>query len=1365
MTSTFHFLPVRFRAYLRHPRVRAAWLSFFWGVVLFYFLFCALILATRWILLPQVDKYKDDIARFIGKTLQAEVSIGRVSPRWDTFWPHLSLRDVVIERSDPRTNNAHILHLPQVEASFYWRSVLGEPLFKTLDVTGAEITVRRVADEVFDIAGFVFDFNSQPRNASGGNATDWLLRQGSINLTSGKISYVDLTAKPQPRTTTLENINFTFENAVNDYRVGFQGELDARHDNTIDIRARFTAPLFGDRSWKTWSGELFASADNLDVARLTRPVLAARELLKSGRGSTRTWLKFENARPLELTSYLGLSDVILTFAKHTEPLHVKTLSTRLSETFSDGAIHAKAENLDFELIDGTASSDLQLETTILLDPESGNESQRSSFRLADLNVRTLQKLLPSVPFPKAAAQLIREHEAAGEIRNFEVSWSGTPAQTEHWRIRTDFEGLSIAHTADGSSRSFVSGFENLTGSAEFADKSGHIRFETRSGAVSLPGLFENPRVELDTLTGGLSWRLTPTPATGAEALTVNFDNITIANDDALASVSGHWRQTDTPAGYIDLTGNLVRARADRVWRYMPLVVSESVRDWLEGGLVSGQAKNGRFELKGDLVKYPWIDVDKDQGHFLVTAEIDSGAIDYVPSMKRLEDGSFERAASWPLLTDIKGSITFEGASMTVIADRAVTGGATVTSARADIPDLGAHENTKLLVIGKAQGALQDFFNYVEASPVTGYLSGAFTGTKAKGPGTLDLSLDIPLLHAADTKVKGAVTMQEASIDMGWPKPPLKDVEGTVHFTEKGAAASNVHARAFGAGDASISVYTGEQGEIMINAAGSLNAADLAWFARNPYFDPIAERFSGMLPFVTSIMIKKNHGVSVSARSSLQGVAIDLPVPLKKAAQDVWNTTFSFTPATIRNNSGYLIKVGSDKRFDVLLHLPAGDAKQIVRGDIAVGERARLPKQGISVSVNSPKLKVLDWQPLVQTLLAIARDNAPTSKTGAAGEQAGLSQIEVKADELLLEDGTVHKSRCLVAFDAADNVDVTLDSNEIVGRLRYEAEGRGSVTGSFERLHLSATATQTLKRFLQGESVDVVIQPRPTVLPSLDLVAEEFFYDDKKIGRLVLQAEASGSADEETLRITNFAVFSDDSALTGTGAWTQGKKLSGQYPGQTNFNLTFTTKNLGRKLDELGNAGVIENATGTARGHFSFQGIPWAPKLDTLAGAYNFDFRKGTFAKVDTGTGGLVLSFLSLQSLFKRLTLDFSDFKSGFSFDSFTGSAEITNGVLSSDNTKIVGTHGTILLSGKFNVVEGTLDSRVIVLPEINAANASLALAFVNPAVGIGSFLAQLLLRTPLSHLFKVEYSITGTWDNPIVTKISSDNEQKTRKER
>lgn len=109
------------------------------------------------------------------------------------------------------------------------------------------------------------------------------------------------------------------------------------------------------------------------------------------------------------------------------------------------------------------------------------------------------------------------------------------------------------------------------------------------------------------------------------------------------------------------------------------------------------------------MKYPWVGLHKDDGHFIVSAELKDAAIDYVPSMKVLDDGNFERAAHWPLLTDIQGRLIFEGASMTVLADTAKTHGATVSKTRADIPNLGAGDDTRLIINGKADAELQKFF--------------------------------------------------------------------------------------------------------------------------------------------------------------------------------------------------------------------------------------------------------------------------------------------------------------------------------------------------------------------------------------------------------------------------------------------------------------------------------------------------------------------------------------------------------------------------------------------------------------------------------------------------------------------------------
>jgi uncharacterized protein YhdP len=70
-----------------------------------------------------------------------------------------------------------------------------------------------------------------------------------------------------------------------------------------------------------------------------------------------------------------------------------------------------------------------------------------------------------------------------------------------------------------------------------------------------------------------------------------------------------------------------------------------------------------------------------------------------------------------------------------------------------------------------------------------------------------------------------------------------------------------------------------------------------------------------------------------------------------------------------------------------------------------------------------------------------------------------------------------------------------------------------------------------------------------------------------------------------------------------------------------------------------------------------------------------------------------------------------------------------------------------------------------VLPEINAGSASVLYAFIaNPAIGIGTFLAQWLLRHPLSKIFSYEYDVTGSWTEPQVkrherTKLSTPEEK------
>jgi uncharacterized protein YhdP len=77
----------------------------------------------------------------------------------------------------------------------------------------------------------------------------------------------------------------------------------------------------------------------------------------------------------------------------------------------------------------------------------------------------------------------------------------------------------------------------------------------------------------------------------------------------------------------------------------------------------------------------------------------------------------------------------------------------------------------------------------------------------------------------------------------------------------------------------------------------------------------------------------------------------------------------------------------------------------------------------------------------------------------------------------------------------------------------------------------------------------------------------------------------------------------------------------------------------------------------------------------------------------------------------------------------------------------------VLMEGSADLQRETQNLRVIVVPEINAGTASLAYAVINPAVGLGSFVAQLFLRRPLMAASTREFTVQGSWDEPKVERV------------
>ena len=170
----------------------------------------------------------------------------------------------------------------------------------------------------------------------------------------------------------------------------------------------------------------------------------------------------------------------------------------------------------------------------------------------------------------------------------------------------------------------------------------------------------------------------------------------------------------------------------------------------------------------------------------------------------------------------------------------------------------------------------------------------------------------------------------------------------------------------------------------------------------------------------------------------------------------------------------------------------------------------------------------------------------------------------------------------------------------------------------------------------------------------------------------------------------------------------------------------------------------------------WQGAPTRIDYPSLAGRMDLAAEAGQFNKLEPGVGRL-LGILSLQSLPRRITLDFRDvFSEGFAFDGISGSIDVADGVMHTEDLSIRGPAARVRMRGTADVEAETQDLRVAVQPTLSESVAiGAAASLLNPVAGVLTYLAQKALSDPIEKFFAYEYEIRGTWDDPEVRRLGA----------
>ncbi len=1309
-----------------------------------YFAFGALLLAARYWLMPRIDEYRPALEREASRLLGADVRVGRIDASWRAFNPHLRFDDV-------RLLDAHgavRLALPQLEATVSWASVPALGLrFASLSVLAPELHVRRLIDGRFVVAGFTID----PAGGGGGGAADWVLSQRRIAIRHATLRYADETQASR-ETLAFEDVNIVLEAGFRSHRVALQARPPADLASPIDVRARF------DHGWgqrpsdlRHWSGRVFAQMDYADVARIARlaRALPASIEIAHAQGALRAWLDFDALAATRFTADLALAAVDARLGADLEPLRLAGVQGRFTQRvwgndFEGGQELALArfslQADDFAL----PPTDLRLRLTRAGD----GRPPRGELEANVLSLDTLSALAAHVPLARDLRAFAARHAVRGRLSDLKLAWEGEPAAPSRFALRSRFDGLGSTGqppepplTASGKPRAGLPGFENLAGSIEATEAGGTVQVDAHDAALAFPGVFEEPRLSFRQLATRVYWTTRP-------RFDLRIDNFSASNDEVEVNASGSYRSGGKGPGLVDLGGRIVRAQARAAHKYVPLVAGANTRAWLRRALVAGEAVDGSFRLRGDLSDFPFH--DPKTGVFRVQARVRNGTLDYMPRDGGADpdrDANAQRAASasrrqlqdrrWPRIEGIDGELLFERQRMSITGRRGSIFGVQLANVKVDIPDLGARD-AHLLIGGQANGALADMLRYVNASPVGAWLGDFLAGARASGTGRLELKLDIPLGDARATRVAGSVTFKNSDIALGADIPPFARAAGRVEFTERSLRLADVAANFVG-GQVVLNGGTAPDGTITITAAGTATPQGVKRTVGHALTQRLLDRAQGTARYTGSVTVRGKRP-EIRIDTDLVGWSFDLPAPARKVAADALPLRFELTPVgpdrdSLRVAAGALLALRLERARD------ASGAMRVARGAIGIGEAVPMPEAGVLASVNLARLDVDRWLSLLE---GIGSGGAASAR---AGDGAMPDLLALRVRELVIA-GKPIANVVLGATRAADGQwNANVVSDHATGALAWRP-GAGAAPG-----RVSARLARLTIPDAQRDQVVELLDAPPVEIPALDVIVDSFELGGRKLGRLELAAQNVAANGGNAWRMQKLEIVNPDGRLTATGRWEREANAAPNAPRRMTMTMSLEFGNAGALLGRLGIADAVRNGSGRLDGELAWRGSPLAIDYPSLAGRLQLATAKGQFLKADAGVGRL-LGVMSLQSLPRRIALDFRDvFSEGFAFDQISASAELKGGTLVTRDFKMRGVSATVLIEGSVDLRAETQDLRVLVLPEIDARSASLVYALLaNPAVGLGTFLAQMLLRDPLAKAFSYEYEVSGSWTDPHVKR-------------
>ncbi|MCU7798728.1 MAG: hypothetical protein KZQ70_00950 [gamma proteobacterium symbiont of Lucinoma myriamae] len=679
----------------------------------------------------------------------------------------------------------------------------------------------------------------------------------------------------------------------------------------------------------------------------------------------------------------------------------------------------------------------------------------------------------------------------------------------------------------------------------------------------------------------------------------------------------------------------------------------------------------------------------------------SGTMDIVFNTKEVE---LNYNKGWPLLTDINAQVQFTERGMGVESTQSKVFSSISNNVNADIE---RYLDSVLILTGDINSNIDDGKHFLKQSKLVS--NDVLDILDAKGD--IGINLDV-VISLKKGKPDSKVTVK--LIDNKYYPPGFERKEGLVEHINgdiiihnDSVSAKKLTADIMGQA-AKISIKTAKQAKqskkdpnISLDISSKVSIQQLKKFNLIPEdLIPLSDQLSGLPKVKLAINLpNKQRELSFNIASDLKNLKSDLPVPLKKQASKVSPFNLSFSEIKILENKRNLkhaqlaIKISNELSLALFMDTSSDNFK-LLKGNVAFkGAQAKLPKENllrITGSLNNLPLE--QWQSVFSSQ---SKNNKKENNKSI--ENRFTLPIELAMQKVVLPEFGVG----------------------------------------------SKVPDVTKKKKVQSKSVKNTDND-PRYFPLINGTIKTLKMGELDLGLFTIKS----SRVDRSIVLDMLNLDGQLLSFKGKGKW----HYKNEYP-EVEFEGVAKIPSTEKLLIALGNDQLIRGGKLQLSGYMSWIGGLTDFSKENIEGNINLISEKGAWVEGKPGAAGRLIGLLNMNALVRRLSLDFSDVsKEGFQFDKMEADLSFNNGLISTDNFRISAPSARILMTGNTSLVTKQFDQRVTVVPEVSATLPLAGAAVAGPAGAAVVWVGQKLLGDQLNRVTAFDYTIKGSWDEPVIVK-------------